>query len=300
MNVKYVLMPALALLIAAVSCTTEDKPNLSRPDFIIDSHIHYRATDEWESTFVDVYTRHKAMACILVGMKDLDRGMQFYHDHPELVIPYAAIDIDSPTVTDDIRKVKDMGFKGLGELFATKGWDYDDPKHDSIWILAEQFKMPILPHTGIHARGNFSGMRPAGAATIAERHRGLIIHAAHLGNPWYAEAAEGARINPNLYYDLTGSSLIKKSDNPGIWTEYLWWTDHIGKPHVGQAATPAFEKILFGTDELPNEENLVQNIIRFNRMLDACKVPQEMRENMYGKTFARIHGIKTVHGFPVN
>ena len=44
-------------------------PNTSRPDFLIDAHLHYRATDEWGKTFVDVYTRHFAMACILVPMK---------------------------------------------------------------------------------------------------------------------------------------------------------------------------------------------------------------------------------------
>jgi uncharacterized protein len=297
MRTIFISILACTLLFA---CNQEEKPNDSRPDFIIDSHIHYRATDEWENTFVEVYTRHKAMACILVHMDHLERGIEFARNHPELVIPYAAIDIDSPTLTDDIRKVKAMGFKGLGELFATKGWSYDNPKYDSIWILAEEFGMPVLPHTGIHARGNFAGMRPAFIASIAERHRGLIIHAAHFGNPWYEEAAEGTRLNPNLYFDISGSSLIKKDNNPKIWEQYLWWTNHLGKPHVGAAAGPAFEKILFSTDEAPNEENLLENIRRFNKMLDACNVSRETRENMYGRTIARIHGIKSVHGFPVD
>ena len=192
----FYLIFAFALLMMA--CDAEEEPNSSRPDFIIDAHLHYKATNEWEKTFVDVYTHHNAMACILVPMDALDRGIEFARAHPELAIPYATIDINSPSVTDDIRKVKAMGFKGLGELFATQGWNYDDPRYDSIWILAEQFGMPVLPHTGIHAQGNFSGMRPACIATIAARHRGLMIHAAHFGNPWYAEAAEGARLNPNL------------------------------------------------------------------------------------------------------
>ena len=240
-------MKTICIFIAVLACAlltsckqAENKPNTSRPSFIIDSHIHYRATDEWEKSFLEIYTRHNAMACVLIGMNSLERGIEFARQHPDRVIPYAAIDIDSPTVTDDIRKVKAMGFKGLGELFATKGWSYDHPKYDSIWILAEQFGMPIAPHTGIHARGNFAGMRPASIATIAERHRGLFIHAAHFGNPWYAEAGEGTRLNPNLYFDMSGSSLIKKGDNPGIWEEYLWWTPHLGKPHVGAAAGPAF------------------------------------------------------------
>ena len=290
----------VSLVILISSCNNENETNTTRPEYIIDSHIHYRGTDEWEKSFVEVFSANKAMGCVLVGMNDLERGIRFAQEHPDLVIPYAAIDIDSPTVTEDIRKAKAMGYKGLGELFATKGWNYDNPKYDSIWILAEHFKMPIAPHTGIHARGNFAGMRPAFIASIAERHRNLIIHAAHFGNPWYDEAAEGARLNPNLYFDISGSSLIKKDHEPDIWGRYLWWTPHLGKPHVGNAAGPAWEKILFATDEMAAEENLAQNIIRFNKMLDANNVPEETRINMYGRTIARIHGLDTVHGFPVN
>lgn len=298
MNTKSVLVPILAFALFFAACSVEEKPNMSRPAFIIDTHIHYRPTDEWEKSFVEVFTAQKAMGCVMVRMEDIERGIQFAKNHPDLVIPYAQIDIESPTVTDDIRKVKEMGYKGLGELFATEGWDYDDTKYDSIWILAEQFKMPVAPHTGIHAYGNFAGMRPAFVASVAEQHCDLIIHAAHFGNPWYPEAAEAARLNPNLYFDISGSSLIKKEDDPGFWGQYLWWTPHLGKPHVGTVAGPAWENILFATDEGPDA--FEENIRRFNKMLDANNVPEETRENMYGRTMARIHGLKAVHGIPVN
>ena len=108
------------------------------PPFIIDSHMHYTATDEWEKSFLDIYTSHNAMACLLMPMKDLDRGIAFAKAHPDRVIPYAEIDIDSPTVVEDIQKVYSMGFKGLGELFAMGRRDYNDPKYDTIWALAEQ------------------------------------------------------------------------------------------------------------------------------------------------------------------
>ncbi len=90
----------------------------STPPFIIDSHMHYTATEEWEKSFLDIYARHNAMACLLMPMKDLDRGIAFAKAHPDRVIPYAEINIDSPTVVEDIQKVHSMGFKGLGELFA--------------------------------------------------------------------------------------------------------------------------------------------------------------------------------------
>ena len=59
--------------------------------------------------------------------------------------------------------------------------------------------------------------------------------------------------------------LDKKEDDPGIWTQYLWWTKDIGKAHTPLDARPAFESIVFGTDEGPDA--LEENIRRFNRML---------------------------------
>lgn len=264
-------------------------PNLSTPGFIIDSHIHYRAADEWEQSFLEVFEKWNAVGCILVGMKDLDRGMAFAKAHPDRAIPYAAIDIDSPTVLDDIQKVYDMGFKGLGELFAENQWNYDDPKYDSIWAMAERLRLPIAPHTGIHASGQMSRMRPGYLGTIAAKFPNLIIHAAHFGNPWYDEAGEVTRRNKNLYFDMTGSSLIKKDEDPSYWKQFLWWTPYIGKPHMPKDAVPAFQKIVFATDQPP--EGLEENIIRFNKVLDACGVSEETRRKCWYETIAQIHGI---------
>jgi predicted TIM-barrel fold metal-dependent hydrolase len=263
--------------------------NSHAPGFIIDSHTHYRATDEWEKSFIAIYGKHNAMACVLVGMKDLDRGIAFAKAHPDRVIPYAAIDIDSPTVLEDIRRVHAMGFKGLGELFAVHQWNYDDPKYDSLWKLAQDLGMPVAPHSGILANGMMARMRPSFLATIASKYRKLIIHAAHFGNPWYDEAGEATRRNNNLFFDISGSSLIKKEEDPGYWKQFLWWTPYLGKAHMPGDAVPAFEKLLFATDEEPGE--FEENIRRFDKMLDTCGVPEETRAKSYGLTMARIHGI---------
>lgn len=265
-------------------------PNYSTPPFIIDSHMHYSANDTWEQSFLEIYDGRNAMACLLISMEDLDRGISFARVHPDKVIPYAAINIDSKSVVEDIQKVYAMGFKGLGELFATGRWDYNDPKYDTIWSLAEKLGMPVAPHTGNLSNGMMAHLRPSFLADIAATHPKLFIHAAHFGNPWYEEASEAARRNKNLYFDLSGSSLIKKENDPGFWAQWLWWTDAIGKPHMPKDAVPAWEKILFATDEGP--EALEENIRRFNKALDACHVPEETRANCYGLTIARIHGIK--------
>ena len=152
----------LSILIFVLGCTKPtQKPNLSTPGFLIDDHIHYRATDEWENDFLEIYGKYNAMGCILVGMNSLERGIKFANAHPDRAIPYAAVNIDSPTILEDIQKVYDMGFKGLGELFARTDWNYDDPKNDPTWALAEKLGLPIAPHTGILSSGQLARMRPA-------------------------------------------------------------------------------------------------------------------------------------------
>ena len=159
MKKKINLVIGLTVLLCSFGCSKQEQkttasipePNLSTPGFIIDSHIHYRATDEWEKSFLEIFEKWNAIGCILVNMRNLERGIKFAGDHPDRVIPYAAIEIDSPTVIEDIQKAYDMGYKGLGELFATNEWNYDDPKYDPIWALAEKLRLPTAPHTGIRA-----------------------------------------------------------------------------------------------------------------------------------------------------
>lgn len=298
----WILIFSVAVLALASACSSDKsgadsgspaviEPNTSTPPFVIDAHVHYKANDEWEKSFIEVYTRHNAMACLMVRMDDLERGINFAKAHPDRIIPYAMIEIDEPNVLEDVRRVHAMGFKGLGEFFARNEWNYDDPKYEPLWTLAEELGMPLAPHTGNLSNGMMARLRPAFLATIASKHPNLIIVGAHFGNPWYAEAGEAARRNKNLYFDLSGSSLIKKENNPEIWKEYLWWTPYVGKEtsHMPKDLVPAFEKIVFASDE--NPDALVENFRRFNKVLDANDVSDETRAKCYGLTMARIHGI---------
>lgn len=275
-----------------ISWKNQNKNQIDVPSFIIDAHVHYKANDAWERSFLDVYSRYNAMACLMVRMEDLDRGIRFAKAHPERVIPYAQIDVDSRNVLADVKKAHALGYKGLGELRVENQWNYDDPKYEPLWSLAEKLGMPLLAHTGNLYNGMMARLRPGYLATIAAKHRKLIIIGAHFGNPWYAEAGEAARRNPNLYFDISGSSLIKKENDPGIWKEYLWWTPYVGKntAHMPKDLTPAFEKIVFGSDQ--NPQDLEENFRRFNKMLDANDVSSESRAKIYGLTMAGIHGIK--------
>ena len=303
-NITVYLFIVYSLIIGCgvlfTGCTTQsskpkagsDEPNYSTPQLVINSHQHSRPTAEWEKQFVETYTKYHAMACVFWPLERAEEGIAFAKAHPDLVIPYIQISLDSPTVLEDIKKTYSMGYKGFGEIPSGSKYRYDDPSYDPIWTLLEELNMVPLFHTGVRQTGVFDLLRPATLATIAANHPKLNIVGAHFGNPWYDEAAEGSRRNRNLYWDLTGSSLIKKDHDPGIWKQYLWWTDDIGKAHTPLNARPAFEHIVFGTDEGPDETALRENIRRFNKMLDANNLPDSTRAKMWGLTMAGLLGIK--------
>ena len=174
-------------------------------------------------------------------------------------------------------------------------YNWDDFGYFPIYQRLQELGLVALFHTGIVA-GNASGepepssmarMRPSFLHTIARSFPKLRIQGAHLGNPWYDEAAEVARWSKNVHFDLTGSSLIKKERNLAVFKEYLWWEGPTA--HSSPDAVYAFEKLVFGTDEPPDA---LDNMLgRYEAMLNACDVPEASRRKIYGGTMAEILGI---------
>src|SRR3990170_2592195 len=111
MKIKLFFLSVLAGLLSGCNHNVNDSKNaaassnVSTPPFIIDAHVHYKPNDDWEKSFLEVYARHHAMACLMVRMDDLERGIKFARANPERIIPYAMIDIDAPTVLEDVEKV---------------------------------------------------------------------------------------------------------------------------------------------------------------------------------------------------
>ena len=142
--------------------------------------------------------------------------------------------------------------------------------------------MIVLFHTGIVMRPNpdeptdvsVDRMRVTTLDNIARRFPKLTIIAAHLGNPDYAWAAEIGRWNPNLYFDLSGSTLIKLQENYQIFKSIFWWSSTVS-PHTPKSGASAFEKVVFGSDIFGGEiEEFDREIERYRKMLDTCGVGQ--------------------------
>jgi hypothetical protein len=261
--------------------------------FIIDAHHHYDSSPDYIARLVKVYRARNAMACVLTPMSGFEVVKKAAAQYPDVIIPYGEIKVDNPKAMAEIQQFAAAGFKGI--KMHTPKYNWDDFGYFPLYEKMQSLKLIALFHTGI-VSGNsgdepepssMARMRPSFLHTIARSFPKLVIQGAHLGNPWYDEAAEAARWEKNLYFDVTGSTLIKKARNLAIFKEYLWWEGPTA--HSSPDAVYAFEKLVFGTDEDP--ENLVACLARYEAMLNACNVPEASRRKIYGETMAQLLGI---------
>jgi len=259
---------------------------------IIDSHQHFSPAPDYLDRLVRIYRPRNAMACVLTRIAHLETVRRAAAEHPDVIIPYGQINVDDTSAVREIRQFAAAGFRGIKMHTPKQNWD--DFGYFPIYDVLQSLQLIALFHTGIVSGSSdepepssMARMRPAYLHTIARSFPRLIIQGAHLGNPWYEEAAEAARWEKNLYFDLTGSSLLKKARHLGVFRDYLWWEGP--SLHSSSDAVYAFEKLVFGTDEPP--ENLDAVMRQFDAMLDACEVPEPSREKIYGGTMARLLGI---------
>jgi len=131
-------------------------------------------------------------------------------------------------------------------------------------------------------------MRVATLDLIARRFPKLTIIGAHLGNPDYAWAGEIGRWNPNLYFDVSGSTLIKKQEDYTFFKSIFWWSS-VASPHTPKSSASAFEKLVFGSDVFGGElEEFDRELDRYHRMLDACGVSTQAQNNIFAGTLWKI------------
>lgn len=214
-----------------------------------------------------------------------------FEKYPDLYVGFGGVNMWEDDGADQVQRLHDEGFRGLKFIIPPKA--YNDPSYDPVYERAQELGMIALFHLGIVARHvsrkvriDNNLMRPIYLDTIARAFPELTIIGAHLGNPWYEEATMSCRWNPNLYFDLSGSTLKKKS--PQFLKELLWWTPTTFYGDV--EGRYAWEKIVFGSDVGPD---YVKDVLHdYECLMEAINLSPEMRENVLYGTMARILGLE--------
>lgn len=267
----------------------------SAPPRIIDCHVHHNGDPAFLQKLLAKLDSVDGMAFLLVLPADLASTKPVVDQHSNRLIGFGSINPDDPQALDQIDQFHAAGFRGLGELENPRK-DYNDPSYWPLYARAEKYGMIILFHTGISARNtpkvaedvSVDRQRVIPLDGIARHFPGLTLIGAHMGNPEYAFAAEIGRWNPNIYFDLSGSSLIKLQNNYAIFKSIFWWSG-VQSLHTAKSTANAFEKLVFGSDVFDGDLSEFDRALeRYHKMLDTCGVAESVQENIFSGTLWRV------------
>src|SRR5437773_8368773 len=223
------------------------------PTRIVDMHVHF---DEKKPNFISdllkLSDRLNLTACLLTPFRNRKVVAEAAKQHPRQIVPFGFVDLDAPDVVQQAEELHAMGYRGLGELEFVKK-PYNDLSYFPLYELANRYGWIVLFHTGIVLRANFdtpedvaSGrMRPIYLEEIARRFPKITVLGAHCGNPEYEWAAEIARWNPNVFFDLSGSSLTKMRERLADFRKIFWWSGSDWKTNTPDNDPSPYTKLMF-------------------------------------------------------
>ena len=207
--------------------------------------------------------------------------------YPQRLVGFAVFEL-GPDRDELIDEFAQQGFRGVKFINPTK--NYDDRAFYPVYARVEKHGFPALFHLGIVSRTdsdrewdiNNNRHRPIYLDTIARAFPEMTLIGAHLGNPWYGEAGMACRWNPNLYFDLSGSTLKKKS--PEALGQLLWWTPTTR--YRDPMRRHAWEKIVFGSDVHADE---IHDVLGdYKRVMAALELPEDISAKVLGGTMAEL------------
>jgi predicted TIM-barrel fold metal-dependent hydrolase len=283
---------------AGTLLSTEAKAAVSKAgNRIVDIHTHFEPKNPgYIDEFLRMSDQLNLAGCMLTPFENRKVVAEAAKQHLTQIIPFGYVDLDAPDVTRQVEEFHDLGYRGLGELEFVKK-PYSDPTYFPVYELANHYHWVVLFHTGIVLREKFHEpenvasyrMRAIYLEEIARRFPNITTIGAHCGNPEYEWASEIARWNPNVFFDLSGSTLKKLSGRLGELSKYFWWTNTDEGTETPNNDPSAFTKLVFGSDSSPKDVEKV--LVQYRAMFEACGVPESARKLILGGTLSKMLGL---------
>jgi predicted TIM-barrel fold metal-dependent hydrolase len=270
---------------------------MAAADRLVDTHVHF---DEKNPNFIaDLVKLSKQLnltACVLTPYDNRKVVAEAARMYPTRIVPFGFVDLDDPNALQQVEDFHALGYRGLGELEFVKK-PYTDPAYQPVYQRANSYGWVVLFHTGIVMRAKFDQpedvasyrMRAFYLEEIARRYPKLTVIGAHAGNPEYEWAAEVARWNPNLFFDLSGSTLVKFRGRLSDFGRIFWWSGTDEGTATPENDPSAFVKLVFGSDA--GLDGIERVLSQYRAMFDANGVPGRTRKLILGVTLAKILGL---------
>lgn len=269
----------------------------NKADHIVDIHVHF---DDKSSSFVEdllkVCNRLHMTACVLTPYANRSVIADAAKRYPAQIVPIGFVDLDEKNAVQQVKEFHKLGYRGLGELeFVKKA--FTDPAYIPVYELANDYGWLVLFHTGIVLRRKFDEpedvashrMRAFHMEEIGRRFPRITVVGAHCGNPEYEWAAEVARWNPNVFFDLSGSTLQKLSDRLSDFRKIFWWSETDWGTKSPENDPSAFSKLVFGSDT--PLERIEGAVALYRSLFQACGVPEHTQKLIMGGTLSKIFNL---------
>jgi predicted TIM-barrel fold metal-dependent hydrolase len=255
---------------------------------IVDAHTHLLDAPGYLDNLLNTMDQCGIEMCCMSGLGELfghadnAKVKLAFQAHPDRIIGAVFIrpGVDGP---EKIDWAYEEGFR-MVKVHVPRV-PYNDTSCFELWAKANEYRMPVLFHTGLVACKESPGdhinswyMHPMRIEPITREFPDLGIIIAHLGVHWNADAAELARMRPNVYVDLTGEpdGWRKRVDTVGI-DKWLWWPG-------------AFEKVVFGTDV--HYSKIAQILEEDTNRLDRLNIPMQTRRQIFAVSILRLLGME--------
>ncbi len=281
--------PVIATLVAFSRLVAADR--------IVDIHVHFNEKNpNYIADLIQVSQRLNLIACVLTPYRDRHVVADAAKKYPTRIIPFGSVDMDDPNLAEQVEDFHGLGYRGLGELEFPKK-PYVDPAYTPIYELANRYGWIVLFHTGTVLRRKMDEpedvashrMRAFYLEEIARRFPKITVIGAHCGNPEYQWAAEVARWNPNVFFDLSGTTLVKFRGRLTDFRNIFWWSGTREGTRQPENNPSAFVKVVFGSD---TSLNRIEDVVRqYRDLFAACDVPQDAQRLILGGTLAKILGL---------
>ncbi len=178
-----------------------------------------------------------------VSIQDQNRELaKLCRRHPKRLIPFVGLD---PRRKGTLKlfetAVKEWGMRGL-KLDPAGGWYANDRKYYPLYKKAQEFKVPVLFHTGATVppfRNIYA--QPIYLDDITIDFPDLTIIAAHMGFGWWRELASMIEKKTNLFTDFSGWQVSAMRNFPNFCRTLREMLDLVGPAAVLWATDgPAF------------------------------------------------------------
>ena len=201
------------------------------------------------------------------------------------IIPFACLNPTHEGAVEDLQRAVEGGVKGvkIHPSYAGPRFRIDDPAIDAFYAAAEEMRLPLCIHTGVHCGCKLRDCSPLLVDNVAQDHPHLPIVMEHTGGiSQFHDALPVVENNANVYAGLDGCTLLWEGGHEQLRRLFSSWQVNVIRP--------LRERVIYSVD-FPARfvYGSVEERIRHDfQVIEACDFLSKVKEDLLGRNMMRL------------